>query len=410
MSVELLKHCLSYEFYEKNRDLIEDDFFDSDQLKLYTCLKEHFAEHESDVLPSELYTLFKARYPAQTSASIQAVASVVDHLREVESSPDVAESLIKMEKIKLLSTTLAQEAFHLADGKHRDIEKIDLLIRDIQTTFADTSGYDFEPITDDLDELLELGKMPCQWKFHLEPFKEQAEGIGPGTLSLIGARPNAGKTLFITSLIFQPGGWASQGAKILYRGNEESAARTKLRGVSSYTGMDMREVHSDTPEMEKAKELYAEIAKNVTVIDVVGMSFAKLEELIHKHKPDIVVIDQLDKVKVSGKFNGKHEEYGAIYVTAREIAKKHKCAVVGVSQASADADGKLYYSYDLLAGSKTDKAAECDLIITIGKEGYGKTQGNDNGLRVANFCKNKLTGNEGHVAFTIQPEISRIDL
>lgn len=410
MSVKLLYKCLDANFYNKHKSGLEESLFQPELRKFYATISEYYESHDSSLTAEELWDLYTARYPAQTASTREAAKVVWNNISTSEIGDEAAEELLRVEKLKLKAASAAQEAFNIADGKHRDIALVEGLVQDMKKCTSSDGDYSFQPITDDLEELVQLGKIPCKWKFHLEPFREQAEGVGDGTLSLIIARVNAGKTLLMTSLVFHPEGWAAQGAKILLLGNEEFAARTKIRGVSCYTGVDMRTVEVGSEQMRKCQEKYAEIADNVRVIDVVGMDFAKLEELIQEHTPDIVVIDQLDKVKVSGNFSGKHEEYGAIYIKAREVAKQYNCAVVGVSQASAEAEGKLYYSFDLIAGSKTDKAAECDLIITIGKEGYAKTQGNDNGLRVANFCKNKLTGNEGYKAFTIIPELSRIAL
>ena len=85
-----------------------------------------------------------------------------------------------------------------------------------------------------------------------------------------------------------------------------------------------------------------------------------------KHKPDIIVIDQLDKVNVSGTYARTDEKLRAVYTGAREIAKRHNCCVIAISQASADAHGKTRISFDMMENSKTGKAAEADLIIGIG--------------------------------------------
>jgi hypothetical protein len=216
---------------------------------------------------------------------------------------------------------------------------------------------------------------------------------------------NCGKTAFVVSLVFHPEGWAKQGAKVAYFGNEEQAFRTKKRGMCCYSGIP----ESDWEDKKEGViQKYAEIKNNVYVLDVVGMSTDKMEKWIAKHRPDIVIIDQLDKVRTAGKYNSGHEELRALYTQAREISKKYNCAIIGVSQASADAEGKLYYGFDMLEGSKTGKAAETDLIITIGKQGFATSQGEDNGFRVANICKNKLTGWHGNVSFMLDSPISRI--
>ena len=67
-----------------------------------------------------------------------------------------------------------------------------------------------------------------------------------------------------------------------------------------------------------------------------------------KEKPDVLVIDQLDKVHIEGSFARTDEKLRAIYTGTREIAKRRSCAIIGISQASADASGKLDITFDML--------------------------------------------------------------
>ena len=73
-----------------------------------------------------------------------------------------------------------------------------------------------------------------------------------------------------------------------------------------------------------------------------------MDEFVQKEKPDILVIDQLDKVGVTGTFARTDEKLRAIYTGTREIAKRRSCAIIGISQASADASGKLDITFDTL--------------------------------------------------------------
>lgn len=434
MSIDLLKHCLDSEFYSKNKAEISEEFFSSDLRKLYQCVKEYYIEANDNLTPKDLYNIYTSRFPSTTSTDKQNTLTLIENMERLETSSATAALVLKNEKLKVLTAKLASETLDMGDGKHRDFDKLEALLVQMRKDY-EQDGDIHAPLTDDIHELLDMGTISAKWKFCLPNFTERANGVGPGVFAVIGARPNVGKSAFIISLAFHPDGWAKQGAKILILGNEEFAARTKLRGVSCYTGIDI----STLPNMKIQKKMfdagdiseelylqaknkyedlteqletkYAEIADKIIIPpSATGIGFAKIEELIEKHKPDIVIIDQLDKVKTSGKYGAKHEELGDIYVKAREIAKEYMCTVVGVCQASAEAEGKKFFSYDMLAGSKTDKAAEADLIITIGKEGYAGAKGEDSGFRVANFCKNKLTGKEGHESFMLDTNLSRIKL
>ena len=106
-------------------------------------------------------------------------------------------------------------------------------------------------------------------------------------------------------------------------------------------------------------------------------------------------------MKVDGKFNRGDEKLKEIYLQAREIAKRNKCLVWGVSQASAEADNMREVEYRFLDNSKTGKAGEADLIIGIGKR---NDDAGRNGLRHLCISKNKQNGFHGTIDVMIDIE------
>jgi hypothetical protein len=130
------------------------------------------------------------------------------------------------------------------------------------------------------------------------------------------------------------------------------------------------------------------VEEKLTVIDSVGTNISEVESYCNLNKPDIIFIDQLDKIKVRGHFNRSDERLKEVYYMAREIAKRNNCLVWAVSQAGADAEGKEYLTYDMLDGSKTGKAGEGDIIIGIGRS----SDHDENTTRFLNISKNKVNG------------------
>ena len=88
-----------------------------------------------------------------------------------------------------------------------------------------------------------------------------------------------------------------------------------------------------------------------------------LERCIETEKPDVVCVDILDKVPLSGSFAREDIRLTELYGQARSIAKRYGCVFMGFNQLSAHAEGKTNLDYGMLAGSKTGKAGEADLII-----------------------------------------------
>ena len=122
---------------------------------------------------------------------------------------------------------------------------------------------------------------------------------------------------------------------------------------------------------------------------------------------DILIIDQLDKVNVTGKFNSSHEKLRDIYLQARELAKRHNCLVIGMSQASAEGHGKLNLSFNVMENSKTGKAAEADLIVGIGKNDTDEENVNEGNTRTISISKNKLSGTHPVFQLHLIPALSQ---
>ena len=149
------------------------------------------------------------------------------------------------------------------------------------------------------------------------------------------------------------------------------------------------------------------IKDNLFMFDIVDWSMDDIDAHCEKNKPDIVVIDQLDKINVTGTFARTDEKLRKIYTSVREIAKRRECAVIAISQASADADNRNSISFSQMENSKTGKAAEADLIIGIGRNANSDTE---NRIRTLCVSKNKINGYHGEPSCTIRRSISRYEV
>ena len=87
-----------------------------------------------------------------------------------------------------------------------------------------------------------------------EPIRELERLTDDGMLrTLLQLRP---PELIMVSICAAPGGFCSQGAKVLYLGNEEKSMRTKLRAVQACSGMT-REQIAQKPDL--ANSVYMSI-------------------------------------------------------------------------------------------------------------------------------------------------------
>lgn len=346
--------------------------------------------------------------PVATHKQKELISLTMDLIRGAEVNPEVVVALIeerhKQERVAGWAESLIKIS-QGADGK--------LTFDDIAKEISDFELYtphkvQFEPFVITAEDMLTINAEKNKWEFHLRALREKVTGIGPGTFSLVAARPESGKSLFMVSACFHSNGFAAQGAKVFYLANEESVARTKMRAICCYFNVDETYIIRNP---DKFRELVAEFDAKFIDTGLVkfyhetGMNYLKIEELIIEHQPDILIIDQLDKLSCSGNLD-PIAKYGLIYTTMRENSENYGIAIVGVSQASAEASGRKFFGYECLEHSKTRKAAELDLIICIGKEELD----DDNFVRYIKLAKNKIGNRQGDsLSYTIDVEKSRMD-
>ncbi len=399
MEKELIKLLLKKDFYNKNKNKLSKEFFTNGTGALYETIQRAHDDSDKDLSISEVSSLHMDVYnPASTRAKKENFYSLVNEIKELElPSEKIANNLLHSLFKRRIANKIAVLASEIYNGKDADFSEIK---KQLEIPF-DEDVDEYEYVTGNINNLIEKLKDNTKWKFNLAPLKEAVHGVGEGNLIIIFARPEAGKTAFWVNLVAGIDGFASQGAKVCALINEEPAIRTQMRLINAHTGLTMDEIRSD---VEEANTKWAEVRQNIHILDTVDWSLDDVDEFVQKEKPDILVIDQLDKVGVTGTFARTDEKLRAIYTGAREIAKRNDCCVIAISQASADGQGKFDLTFDMMEGSKTGKAAEADVIIGVGHRDKMDT---DERVRSLAISKNKITGWHGLKNCIIIPELSR---
>jgi len=400
LDASLLKSLLTRDFYEQYSDKLTDSLFEEEVRDLYKVIAEAHNSYTHDLTPHELLLVWKSQNPVATAAEVGDIEAVIDSVRRAEPvDPEVAADVIEQFWRRDIGKRIANIGIAMSEGDMDALQQLQsLLDKHGEHYLPDDYG---EPTSDDIVELISEVSDTGRFKFNIPSLSRHVYGIGRTEFAVFFAVPETGKTAFIVSLAVGPGGFVDQGAKVLVLGNEESTKRTVIRACSAATGMTQAQI-VENPEL--AREKFREAKQDRLLFkDVQDWDMARIEGYIAKVKPDVVVIDQADKVSVGGKFNAGHERLRSVYQQLREVAKRQNCALIGVSQASNDAQGKTRVTYDMMEGSKIGKAAEADLIIGIGKQDLEE----DNYVRFLTVSKNKLSGWHGLVVVNIQPEISR---
>ena len=397
---------LNKKFYTQYKGTLSPTVFAGDISSLYDTIQKAHDKYEEDIKVDELYSLHTAIFnPALTRAAKEKFSELVEDIKEVqEPSKEIAKDIMRILSDRDLAQRIAVESTEIFNGKEANFSEIVSMIDKHKNNIDEEKT---PAVTSNVNEVLDLLDVTTKWKFNIPVLRDNVGGIGGGNLMIAFARPETGKTAFWVSLCTAPNGFAEQGAKIHAFINEEPAIRTQMRAISCYTGMTRDEIIEDK---EMANKSWSEIKDNISMFDTVDWSMEDIDAHCEKHKPDIIVIDQLDKVNVSGTYARTDEKLRQIYTSVREIAKRRDCAVIAISQASADAHNRNSISFDQMENSKTGKAAEADLMILIAKNPPKQEDGDEEDLqRHLNIVKNKLSGWHGVITCQLNYQVGRYE-
>jgi hypothetical protein len=404
MEYKLLKSLLNYNFYLLNKANLSSDIFTDEAQELYEVIKSHHDKRESDLTTSELLALWTVANPVATSAERSVIDGIIVSLTtEQPMSDDVSSEVIKLLWKQQIGRKIANYGISISENNDKALPKLKKLLEEIDGGF--TPEVATEEVTKDLSKLLALTSDDNRYQFNIPSLSNRVYGLGKGEFGIAFARPETGKTAFVISLAAAPNGFAAQGAKVLYLGNEENPERTMLRAYQAYTGMSRDDI-VDFPE--RAIEKFNEISDNLIIFGIHGWFDDQVEALIERIKPDVVLIDQYDKVAIHDDTIG-HERLGTLYVNLRAMCTRQNVAMLGLSQASVEAEGRTILTPNMMEGSKTRKYAEADLIIGIGKH-PDAADGTPEPIRYLTVGKNKLSGSwHGTLTCKFTQEISRYE-
>ena len=404
MDIKLLNSLLSADFFVRNQSNLSRRLFEDEFRDVYDAISEGHEKYSHDLTPDDVMAIWVKNNPVATNAESGAIEDVINDIaQQTPLSSDVAEDLLHELWKRHVGTKIANIGVEISEGVPDAMTRLSSLLDNVRDGVLPN---DFgETTTKDIEELLAMTSDDARWGFNIETLSRHVYGIGPGEFGVVFALPETGKSAFVVSICCAPGGFCEQGAKVLYLGNEEETKRTMLRAMQCWGGVTREEV---TKDPRTARNRFKAIEDRIDMKDIQDWDLDKIEAYVEHMQPDVVVIDQADKVHINGNFSASHERLRELYRSMRELAKRHQCALITVSQASNDARGRTRLSPFDMEGSKIGKAAETDLIIGIGKHEAGDVDDTEpDTTRYLTVSKNKLSGWHGTIICNIQPQVSR---
>lgn len=373
MEVQLIVNLLNKENYNKYREYIKPS---KETEKYYECLDKLHSSLDRNISLEE-FTAMCPDFPVPTTFFSDDIINI--KLGEIKQRQWAYDHAILAVDIAEGRKTLDQLLSH--------VEKLDKVKHSVKI---------HEDSLDVFKDLSPTSGIP----FRLKELQEATLGLRGGDLAVFFARTNVGKSTFLASEVTHMAEHVDK--PIIYFNNEQRGNAVKLRLIESSLGWSTDQIKVD---YSKTLNLYLEKTHgNIKLVDDATLTHWELKKYVEELEPSLICVDQLDKIK--GFKADRHDlEVGAIYIFLREVAKKYNIPVLGVTQASESAEGKKWLTTKDMAESKTSKAAECDLLVGIGKS---NEEGYEN-LRYLNILKNKGTGDERRIECRFRKDIGRYE-
>lgn len=275
------------------------------------------------------------------------------------------------------------EAVMKANGKPDPADLKNIVSR-MEEALSGVSKKDSHLIEFDLNVLSTTFIRSGGYKWRLDFLNECVGPIAGGDLVVVAARPETGKTTFITSEVTFMLSQMRPDESVIIFNNEEKGEKVLGRVVQSALGITAADIAAD---VKKAEAEYIRLVgrkDRVRIYNRANMSTYDVDRVLKNGNFKIIVFNVLDKVKGFKDSGNETERLRHLYQWARGLASEHDAVVFVVAQADATAENVKYIYQDQLYNSKTAIQGEADLLITI-----GAIHGVDD-RRFINLPKNKI--------------------
>lgn len=373
----ILLHALSKrQRYSSLRHVVPEGMLAPDTLALlqwFGAYYNAFPEHD-EVRVDELESLVRLRSAHAAPESIAITLHLVQQLRQ---APD--ESAVNGILGQLYELDLSGRAAALI-SRYQSGEELDLSYElqrmSQQAVRAKASATPDEYIRTSIEEILSEVSDDKGLKFRRwASTRSHILGMQGGASVAIAARPDKGKTSFISAVLtdFAPQVVQMHGGSrpILWLNNEGSGKRIIPRIYQAALGMDLNEIIalSNAGELgRRYTEAIGGVPDLIRVKEAHGMNLAQVEQVLESQRPAVAVADMLANVRLSGAANGanKADAVEQLWQEWRELMVRYDCIGLATVQVSIEGENMLYPPYSALKDSKTGIQGATDLILMMG--------------------------------------------
>lgn len=402
--------CNDKELFTKYYKYVKLDYIKINHnniFKLFDIIYKYYNKYinNNNITISDLELFYNTEYPVLREQERKELSRLLQDVFEQEDAdPELIRNVLEEHRRTSLAGQIAVTALNVEAGKES--------VEHLMELFGDFEHQEIEadlpkPVEMNLEKLYDTQIATPGLRWRVNWLNKSLGSLRKGDFGFIFARPETGKTTFlaseITHMVTQTDG------QVLWFNNEEQGNKVAIRVFQAALGLPTEFLFDNR---ERRQREYDNVTGDrIKIFDFEDSNNkARIESILKESNPALIIFDQIDKIKG---FKGERNdlELKQIYQWAREIAKEY-APVIAVSQASGEAEGKLFLTMDMVDGSKTAKQGEADWILGIGKE-----QDNTSRTRYFNISKNKLIGDtdslpdlrHGSTQVLIKPEVARYE-
>lgn len=321
------EYCMNLVYNKIKPEMFTNDFCQD----VYMCLLKMFNNGE-DITLVEVARLLEDERRDKEEV-IPFLGSCVENIstaNEIRAYAKTIETEFKTKQIQILLNNTRLEPNNIdniIEDLQAEFEKLkENKGKDIQTLAEITEENQDRHFNESVDaELIQTG---------FEKFDECIGGFEGGEMIVIGARPSAGKSAFITQIITNI---AERGHSVGYFNLEMGAKQIYQRVVARYSGIELSRIqhgkyflNDEEKDFKKANERMKKLS-NVTVISG-SCKLTEIKAECRHRKFDLIVIDYLQLIIPTRHFDNKAAEVGEISKQLKSLAMELKVPVVALSQ------------------------------------------------------------------------------